>query len=223
MKLRELSRGLLSMTLGLATVLGGASAVKADSPASPGDVPRSTLAPADYKVVKCLHAMHGLDISAGQIAQTNGGTESVRDFGAMLVIDQSSGDQHLLAYAKRVGIDPKLMANEGTPNELARYRERVDQLRTLTGPSFDREFAETIRDGHARVISFIENARPDVSDSNLNTLLDLQLPTLKRNYEVAARLVAHQEAAASAPQRQPNTTSAGRPTQPAQPAPSTPP
>ena len=120
MKAIHLSRGFLAMTLGLATVVGAARAAKAE-PAGPGDVPRSTLAPADYRIVKSMHAMSMVGISAGEIAQKNGGTQAVRDFGTTLVDTHTTGDQQVLAYAKKAGIDPNRMKNEPPPQELAYY------------------------------------------------------------------------------------------------------
>lgn len=200
MKPIHLSRGFLSMTLGLATVLAGARAAKADLPTDPGDVPRSSLAPADYNIVKHLHALSDLAVSAGQIAQNNGDSKAVWDFGGTLVSDHTAGDQELLAYAKRAGIDPKRMKNEPTPRDMTAYMQSLDRLRTLTGPQFDHEFAMTMRDGYARTIGLVQNTLPNIADRNLTALLDRRLPTLEKNYQTAAAL-------AAAPERQrPNTT-----------------
>jgi putative membrane protein len=193
MKRIDLSRGFLSMTLGLATVLGGTIAAKADLPEAPGDVPRSALAPTDYKVVKCLHAMNDLDISAGELAAKKGSTQAVRDFGATLVSDHTMEDQRLLAYAKNAGIDPKRMKGEPPAYPMKQYLQNVDRLRTLTGPQFDHEFAVTMRDAAAQTIATIQTASPSISDSNLTALLDKRLPSLNRNYGTAANLAAQQE------------------------------
>ena len=68
-----------------------------------------------------MHAMSMVGISAGEIAQKNGGTQAVRDFGTTLVDTHTTGDQQLLAYAKKAGIDPNRMKNEPPPQELAYY------------------------------------------------------------------------------------------------------
>src|SRR4051812_45844125 len=106
-----LSRGLLSISLGLASVLAAAGAAKADV-SGPGDVPHSTLAPADGQIVRSLHTISELYVSAGQIAKKNGYTQAVRDYGTTLINDHEMADQQLLAYAKKAGIDPKRMRNE---------------------------------------------------------------------------------------------------------------
>jgi putative membrane protein len=215
MKPIHLSRGFLSMTLGLAAVLGGAGAAKADLPASPGDVPRSTLAPADYKTVKYLHALSELAISAGGIAQTNGDTKAVRDFGATLVSDHTAGDQELLAYAKKAGIDPNRMKGEAPPPELTAYMQNLDRLRTLKGPQFDQEFATTMRDGYARTIALIQSTQPQLSDHSLTTLLNKRLPTLQKNYQTAASLASTQAPSPTERQPQPSSTGTGQTQQPA--------
>src|SRR4051812_31315870 len=215
MKAIHLSRGLLSMTLGLATVAGAASAAKADSPAEPGDVPRSSLAPADYRIVKSMHAMSMVGISAGEIAQKNAGTQAVRDFGTTLVDTHTTGDQQLLAYAKKAGIDPNRMKNEPPPQELAYYLKSVDQMRTLHGAQFDQVFTATVRDAYKETIKQIQTALPVISDSRLKALLDQRLPILQKNYQTAAVLASQSERAAAERQPPPNTTSTGQTPQPA--------
>ncbi len=201
------------MTLGLATVLAGARAAKADLPAGPGDVPRSTLAPADYTIVKYLHALSTLAVSAGQIAQKNGDTKAVRDFGATLVSDHTAGDQELLAYAKKAGIDPNRMKHEPPPGDMTTYMQSVDRLRTLTGHQFDQEFAVTMRDGYARTMALVQNTLPSISDRNLTALLDKRLPVLEKNYQTAAVLASTRVPSSSEGMRQPNTSSGSqRPT-----------
>ena len=207
MKLIHLSRGFLSMTLGLATVLAGARATKADLPSEPGDVPRSTLAPADYNIVKHLHALSDLAVSAGQLAQKNGDTKAVRDFGATLISDHTAGDQELLAYAKKAGIDPNRMKHEPPPRDMATYTQSLDRLRTLPGQQFDHEFAVMMRDGYARTMGLIQNTLPNISDRNLSALLDKRLPVLDRNYQTAASLASTHAPSSSEGQRQPNTSS----------------
>jgi len=195
------------MTLGLATVLADARAAKADVPSEPGDVPRSTLAPADYSIVKHLHSLSELAVSAGQIAQKNGDAKAVRDFGGTLISDHTAGDQELLAYAKKTGIDPNRMKNQPPPRDMTTYLQSLDRLRILTGPQFDQEFAVTMRDGYARTIALIQNTLPNISDRNLSVLLDKRLPTLEKNYQTAASLATTRAPSSSEGQRPPNTTS----------------
>lgn len=197
------------MALGLAGVLGGVSAAKADVPSEPGDVPRSALAPADHNTVKYLHALSELAISAGQMAQRNGGSKAVRDFGATLVSDHTAGDQQLLAYAKNAGIDPNRMKNETPPAEMRQYLQRLDRLRTLTGQQFDQEFAATMRDGYARTIALIQSTQPSISDHDLNALLNKRLPVLERNYHTAASLASPQPPSPAERQPQPSSTGTG--------------
>lgn len=203
------------MTLGLATVVGGVSAARADLPAGPGDVSVSSLAPADYRIVKSMHAMSTVGISAGEIAQKNGGTQAVRDFGTTLVNTHTTGDQEILAYAKKAGIDPNRMKNEPPPQELAYYLKSVDQMRTLHGAQFDHVFTVTVRDAYKETIRQIQTALPVISDSRLKALLDQRLPILTKNYQTAAALASQQQPSSSERQPPPNTTSTGQTPQPA--------
>ena len=204
------------MTLGLAAVVGGTRAAKADLPSAPGDVPQSALAPTDYSIVRYLHSLSLLAISLGETAEKNGGTKAVRDFGATLVSDHTAGDQQLLAYAKNAGIDPNQMKNQPPPAEMKSYFQSVNRLKTLTGQEFDREFTATVRDGYARVISVVQHAQPNVADPKLSALLTKRMPILERNYQTASTLAAAALAPSSSErQPAPNTTSTGQTQEPA--------
>ena len=215
MKRNDLSRRILPITLGLAIVVGVASAAKADLPSEPGDVPRSSLAPTDYKLVKYLHALSDLAVSAGQLAEKNGSTTAVRNFGATLVSDHTAGDQELLAYAKNAGIDARRMKNEPAPPEMQAYLQRLDRLRTLTGQQFDHEFALTMREGYARTIALVQSTQPHLANRNLAALLDRRLPTLDKNYQTAAGLASQQAPSSPERQPQPNTNGTDRSQRPA--------
>ena len=147
--------------------------------------------------MKYLHSLSDLAVSAGQIAEKNGSSKAVRDFGATLVSDHTAGDQQLLTYAKKAGIDPQRMKNEPPPAEMTEYLQNLDRLRALTGPQFDHEFAVTMRDGYARTIALIHHTLPQISDHDLSALLDQRLPILQRNYQTAASLASQQRHSAA--------------------------
>ena len=195
-----LKRRFVSRFCGLAAVVGGAvvgasaAAWAADTSASTSDVPRSAEAPADTLVVKRLHAINQMEISTGKVAASKGDAQAVRDFGAMLVRDHQAADQTLLAYAKKASIDPNAMPTK-LAHKMAAERAHMDQICTLTGQAFDREFIRAMRDGHATTISLVESARPAVDDPDLRTLLGGLLPMLKEHYEIAASLAAPSTAA----------------------------
>ncbi len=206
----SLERKFLWSLCGLVALTGGSSLVTRASaaPASPGDVPPSALAPADSRIVKRLHAIHQLEISAGQMAEANGGAQAVRDFGATIVSDHQAADQSLLAYATKAGVDADKL-----PPDLAKVMAgetaQIERVRKLSGQSFDREFTRGIRDADGRVLTVVQTAVPDVGDPSLRKLLHGLLPTLRAEYETAARLAASPAAAVLSPQA-PKPTSTGQ-------------
>jgi len=211
MKAIHLSRSFLWMT-GLATVLVGVSTARADLPSEHGDMPRSSVAPADHRTVQYLHSLSDLAVSAGEIAQKNGSTQAVRDFGATIVSDHTAGDQELLSYAKKAGIPPERMKSEPAPPEMTRYLQRLDRLRTLTGQQFDQEFAATMRDGYAQTIALVHSTQPHLADRDFSSWLNKRMPVLEKNYQTAARLAAspQQPPSPSQGQPQPNSTGSGQ-------------
>jgi len=205
----SLKRRFLGSLCGVVALVVGSGLVTRASgqPASPGDVPRSVLAPSDGRIVARLHAINQEEISAGKMAETNGYAQAVRDFGATLVSDHQAADQTLLAYAKKAGIDPNAMPQD-IASKMEAEHAKVEHLRPLTGQRFDQEFAQTMRDGHAQVIALVQTTVPQVSSPELRALLNGLLPTLRAHYETAARLASSPAAAASSPQT-PKATSTG--------------
>src|SRR5262249_23556192 len=119
-------------------MLGGRSS------AAPPQDPGAPVAPTtNAKVVAQLHAINLMEIDAGKIAETHGQAKAARDFGALLVHDHDAADQKLMAYAKRHGIDPDAITDQRMAADMARDRESMDRVGTLSGAEFDREFGIT--------------------------------------------------------------------------------
>jgi len=171
---------------------------------------------AEATIVKRLHGMNQMELRAGKMAEKNGHAKAVRDFGATLVRDHEAADKKLAEYAKGAHIDlgattPDLAA------DMARSRTQMDRLNMLKGAEFDRAFINAMVDDHRQAISFVERARPGVTDPKLKVLLGNLLPTLRKHEEIATKLAAEQMTA-SMPTPAKGTTAGRRP--PPAPAPS---
>jgi putative membrane protein len=75
------------------------------------------------------------EISVGDLAQKNGGSDDVKSFGKMLVDDHTASNTKATSLAQSNGVTP--------PTEpKAADKQKHDELAKLSGAEFDREFAK---------------------------------------------------------------------------------
>jgi putative membrane protein len=206
------------MACGLAGALCGGSGRAADTPPPAGAAPSAKAAiraertpgqTAEAGIVKRLNGMNQTEISAGKMAQKDGQARAVRDFGATLVRDHTAAEKKLEEYAKHAKIDLKFTTPE-LAADMARQRSQMDRMNQLKGAEFDRAFVNAMVDDHRQAISFVERARPGVTDPKLNALLGDMLPTLRKHEETASKLAAKQMTASMPKAAPARGTAAGR-------------
>jgi putative membrane protein len=136
--------------------------------------------PQTADVLGDLHQADQKEIEAGMIAQKNGGSQAVRDYGRMLVKDHSAADKKLADLATKENID--LLAS--TP-----ARGANDMGTMATGPSFDLKFAQEMLEDHRKAIAAVNDARDNTNDPQLKKLLGDLLPTLEKHESAAEKII----------------------------------
>jgi putative membrane protein len=141
------------------------------------------------------------EVQSGQLAAQKGSDQSVKDFGNKLAQDHGKANDELkqIAEAKGVKIPDKDSWGE---------RHEMSKLQKLSGPAFDREFAQHAVKDHEKDIKDFEKASTKLQDPDLKAWAQKQLPTLKEHLALAQKLAgADQNAKASS--NEPNTRAAG--------------
>jgi putative membrane protein len=135
--------------------------------------------PSTADVLGKLHNSNLTDIEAGKLAQDYGHSKATKDYGKMLVTDQTSADKQVMAIAK----DEKIDLAASTPVVGS------NRLADLTaGPAFDRRFARSMVDDHKKLIAELTEARDKTTDAKLKKLLTAILPTLQKHESMAESL-----------------------------------
>ena len=114
-----------------------------------------------------LHESDLKEIQAGEIAQKNGKSKAVRDYGKMLVKDHTAADEKVAALAQRESVDLVAATPAPGPNEMGTM---------ATGPDFDKKFAQEMLDDHRKAIAALTAARDNTTDPQLRKLLSDLLP-----------------------------------------------
>jgi putative membrane protein len=138
------------------------------------------------------------EISVGDLAQKNGGSDDVKSFGKMLVDDHTASNTKATSLAQANGITP--------PTEpKAEDKKKGDELAKLSGAEFDREFAKAMVKGHEEAIGKFEAASK--GDDEIAKFAQETLPTLQKHLKTAQSL----ESSKSAQGEVPMAPEAGKP------------
>lgn len=91
------------------------------------------------------------EIQMGQLAEKNGRSQDVKDFGKMLVDDHSAANEKAMGAAKSMGVTPP----DG-PN--AKQKADYSKMSRLSGARFDRDFATHMVADHQKDIAEYKKA-----------------------------------------------------------------
>jgi putative membrane protein len=127
-----------------------------------------------------LHKSDQKENAAGKMAQKNGKSHAVKDYGKMLEKDHGAADKKVAALAKQEKID--LAA--ATPADSA-----GDMSGMASDPMFDQKFGQEMLDDHKKDIAEVTAARDNTADVKLKKLLTDLLPTLKKHEDTAQNIV----------------------------------
>jgi putative membrane protein len=154
-------------------LLAGGAGRAADSPTPPA--PATTA-----EVLGTLHESDQKEIQAGKIAQKDGKSKAVKDYGQMLVKDHTAADDKVAALAQKENVDLVAATPSPGPNDMGTM---------ATGPDFDKKFAQEMLDDHRKAIATLTAARDGTADPQLRKLLTDMLPTLEKHAVAAQKLV----------------------------------
>jgi putative membrane protein len=113
-----------------------------------------------------------MEVEAGNLAQQNGNSQRVKDFGAMMVRDHGQANNELknLVAGRGVMIPDSLPADK---------RRHLESMRKMTGKSFDSHYISMMKDDHNQDIKKFERQASSGRDADIKNWASKTLPTLK--------------------------------------------
>src|SRR5438034_6730473 len=91
----------------------------------------------DARIASVLHKVNKAEIDAGRLAEKQGQSAEVRDFGRMLIKDHTDADTNLVSMAKKAKID--LDTLNGPDQDMLKNDDRkIEQVKMMKGVEFDR-------------------------------------------------------------------------------------
>lgn len=128
-------------------------------------------------------AMQGnlAEIQAGQLAESKGYSQGVKDFGRQLVSDHTAANQQAVTLAKAAGVPVPTAPNK---DQQAGY----NKLTKYNGKAFDRHFVDMMREGHKDTIALFEDEATRTDDGDVQAFAVQTLPTLRSHLSMVESL-----------------------------------
>jgi putative membrane protein len=128
------------------------------------------------------------EMKVGHLAETNGGSEAVRNFGKTLVTDHTKAGDQAKSVAKQANVDIPTQPS-------AEAQKNYEKLSKLKGKAFDREFATMMVADHDKDIRMYEQ-EAKAKSGPASDLAEKQLPTLRKHLQMAKSIEQEQQAKA---------------------------
>jgi putative membrane protein len=123
-----------------------------------------------------------VEANLGQMAQTNGSAQDVKDFGQTLTTDHTSDYQQLKAAASQ----PSLEVASSIDAE--HNKAMIDPFAKLTGAAFDKKFAADMVAGHTKAIALYKKEAAQTQNPALKSYAEAALPVLQKHLDGAKKL-----------------------------------
>ncbi|MGH9457347.1 MAG: DUF4142 domain-containing protein [Thermoanaerobaculia bacterium] len=123
------------------------------------------------------------EVRLGRVAQRNGASADVREFGAMMVADHTAAGNTLRTLARELDLE---LATD-LPEE---REESLVRVNALTGATFDREYILVMVEDHQKAVDLFERATTAEIDPRLQEFARSTLPVLSRHLQRAQQIQA---------------------------------
>ena len=118
------------------------------------------------------------EVELGKIAQQNGASADVKQFGQRMVDDHTKAGQELESIATKLGMSPPKGPGSKEQGDIKKFSK-------LTGEKFDREYAEHMVKDHEKAVSLFEKQSKSGDSDELKAFAAKTLPTLQEHLKMA--------------------------------------
>lgn len=115
-----------------------------------------------------------MEVTLGNIAETNSSNETVKAFGKMMVDDHTKIDNELKNWASKIGymLPDALDANQ---------QKAVDDLKMKKGMDFDKSYIDLMIKGHQSVIADFKKEISSGTEPSLKSFASANLPIIEHH------------------------------------------
>ena len=123
-----------------------------------------------------------VEANLGQMAQSVGDAQAVKDYGQMLATDHTNDFHQLYTVAKG--------ANLNMPDAIDKEHNKamIDPFQKLKGAAFDHKYAHEMVAGHTKAIEVYKKEAADAQNAALKAYAEQTLPVLQKHLDGAKGL-----------------------------------
>jgi putative membrane protein len=123
-----------------------------------------------------------VEANLGQLAQSAGSAQEVKDYGQMLATDHTN-DFHQLSTAAQ-------QANAKMPDAIdtAHNKAMIAPFQKLTGAAFDRRFSQEMVAGHTKAVAAYKDEAANGQNAALKSYAEQAIPVLQKHLDQAKTL-----------------------------------
>lgn len=123
-----------------------------------------------------------VEANLGQLAGNVAASQTIKDYGNMLVTDHTSDYQQLSAAAKQANL------NVATAIDDEHNKKMVDPFQKLKGAAFDHKYAQEMVAGHTKAIEIYKKEATDAQNDAIKSYAQAALPVLEKHLSGAKDL-----------------------------------
>lgn len=117
-----------------------------------------------------------MEVTLGKVAEKNSMSQSVKDFGKMMVDDHTKINDQLKDLATKKMVDlPSTVSND--------QQKEIDKLTKETGKTFDKDYVSMMLDDHKKDIDAFKKAGDKITDPDFKDFIVKTLPTLQKHLD----------------------------------------
>ncbi len=157
--------------------------------------PMQAMSP-EAELLSKMHMANGMEIKAGELAQSKGSTIQIRRFGALLARDHRTADSKISALAKQQNIKlmPPMPKSPEEKQKMEMQKQMLADLPSAQGEDFDRKFLDFNEKAYDMAINMVQMGHDQLQPSPVKTLAGKMVPILKQHKELADHLSQRQTA-----------------------------
>jgi putative membrane protein len=146
-------------------------------------VAQKTKAPMnDQKFVDFAAQTDMVEANLGKLAQSEGGSQGVKDYGQMLVTDHTQDYETLQGLAKQAGLTVPTAIDEEHDKSI------IGPMHALKSNAFDKKFTSAMITGHTQAIATYKKEATDAENADIRSYAQTAVPTLEKHLDDAKAL-----------------------------------
>jgi putative membrane protein len=143
--------------------------------------------PTDPQIAHIVVTANQVDIDAGKLAEQQGSSKDVRDFGKQMAMDHTAVNASATELVKKLNVKPE--ANDTSASLKKGGDDNLAKLKPLKGKAFDKAYVDHEVTYHQAVIDAVDKTLlPSAKNAELKALLEKVRPALVQHRDHAKHL-----------------------------------